>query len=121
MIEAWRSGFVDDLARSVEALRQAYGVDDLVRARKARTLPKDGGVDGVVFEFHGKGVRFDLGDRLVDVDFCTKGVEVDWFRFKYYLPETVDVQELRTRYLQTLEAANAESSTAAGLRVYWRA
>jgi hypothetical protein len=123
MIEAAIIAFIERLDENICALQREFGVQDLVTARKAGTLPRRGAVGRVPFLFHGKGLRFELeDDRVVDVDFCEGGLEVDWWRFQQFLAPLDKrslVNDWFESYLLAYPAANARATTIAGRRLIW--
>ena len=123
MIEAAMEEFVAQLRHYIDALAGDFGAGDLVAARKSGLVPRSGLVSGVPFLFHGKGLRFELGDRLIDVDFCEAGMEVDWWRFKQFLApldERSLVERWRDSYASGCAAANARATTIGGRLLVWK-
>jgi hypothetical protein len=117
------SDFASQLACYMKALCDYFGVDDPLAGRSAGRVPRRGSVAGTPFLFHGKGVRFELGDRLVDVDFCQHELEVDWWRFQQFLApieERSSVEGLRDSYVAALPEANALQTRIGGRVLVWK-
>jgi hypothetical protein len=66
---------------AADILRSEFGVDDLTRARRHGTFPKDGWLDlgeRIHYSFHGVGCTVESGDEVIDFDFSSGG-KVDGF------------------------------------------
>jgi hypothetical protein len=114
--------FVSQLRHHVQALCDHFGVNDLLEGRSEGKVPRRGSVSGVPFFFHGKGVRFELDDRLVDVDFCAEGFEVDWWRFQQFLAPITkrsSVAKWRDAYISALPGVNTRRTNIGQRTLVW--
>lgn len=96
-----------------DLLRSKFQSDDLLRARRLGTLPKDGWLDRerrIRYSFHGIGCTIESGDEVIDFDFGPSGLVdgFDLWRLRQFLEsrretypnlQTVEQQDLAFAWL----------------------